>query len=77
MTPFTFDVRVNELVLVLTVSILVVPLAITLAKSVEVDTPLTVEVSIVPLVDSPLEEITLDVAVTPLIVVVKVLPTRD
>ena len=60
-----------------TVNILVVPLAIRLARSVLVDTPLTVEVSIVPDVDRPLEDITELVAVTPLIVVVKVLPARD
>ena len=48
-----------------------------MARSVEVATPLMVVVSMVPLVDSPLEEITLDVAVTPLIVVVSVLPDKD
>ena len=40
-------------------------------------TPFTLEVITLPPLVTVLEEITEDVAVTPLIVVVKVLPTRD
>ena len=107
--PLTILLRVKELVVVETESILVDPLLIIDCKSVLVDTPLIVEVRVVPdwerilelivlklvLVVIPLTlevrdiplvvveierllfEITEEVAITPLIVVVKVLPVRD
>jgi cadmium resistance protein CadD (predicted permease) len=64
----------------LTVEVSTVPLAVKLLlfTAVVVDTtPFTSLVITLPLLDTVLEEITLDVAVTPLIVVVRVLPTRD
>lgn len=75
--PFTVEVRRKELVEVETVRILVVPELMTDWRSVEVATPLTVEVSTVPEADKPFAVMILEVAVTPLIVVVKVLPAAD
>ena len=47
--------------------------------TIDVDeaTPFTVEVIVLPLESTPLLEITDDVAVTPLMVVVRVLPASD
>ncbi len=65
-TPFTVDDRTTPEVL----------RALALMILVELATPLTVEVIVLALLDTPLEEMTLEVAVTPLIVVVRVLPDR-
>ena len=73
--PLTVEVKVKVLVVVETVKRLVVPELITDCKLVVVDTPFTEEVSTVPEVESRLEVITEVVAISPLMLVVKVLPT--
>lgn len=75
--PLTIDVRVKELVVVETVSVLEVEEATKLVKSVDVATPLIVVVRVAPVVERAFDEMTEEVAVTPLIVVVSTLPTRD
>lgn len=76
-TPLTFDVSVNELVEVETVSTLVVPALIIDCRSVEVATPLMVEVSIVPEDESELEVMILEVATDPPMFAVSVLPLAE
>jgi hypothetical protein len=67
----------KELVDVEIVSAVNVEDATRLVRSVDVAIPLIVVVSVAPLVVRALDEITDDVAVTPLIVVVNVLPESD
>jgi hypothetical protein len=66
-TPFTVDDSTTPEVL----------RALELMIEVELATPFTVEVMVLALLDTPFDEMTLDVAVTPLMVVVRVLPDRD
>lgn len=75
--PFTVDVSTKELVEVEIVRVFEVEDATRLVRSVDVATPLITVVSVVPEVEISFDDITEDVAVTPLIVVVKVLPVSD
>ena len=72
--PLTVEVKVKLLVEVEISRRLVVPELITDCKLVVVETPFTEEVSTVPEVESRLEVITEVVAISPLMLVVKVLP---
>jgi hypothetical protein len=71
------EVKVKELEEVEMVRVWVVEDATRLVRSVEVATPFMVVVRVAPLVERALEEITEEVAVTPLMIVVSVLPERD
>ena len=75
--PLTVEVNVNELVEVAIVSVWDVDDATRLVRSVDVATPLIVVVSTAPDVERAFDDMTEDVAVTPLIIVVKVLPVSD
>lgn len=75
--PFTVEVRVKELVLVDTVSVLDVDDATRLVRSVVVAMPLMVVVRVAPDVESELLVITEVVAVSPLIVVERTFPVVD
>src|SRR5574344_834990 len=72
--PFTVEVKVKLLVEVEISRRLVVPELIADCKLVVVATPFTEEVSTVPEAESRLEVITEVVAISPLMLVVKVLP---
>lgn len=75
--PLTVEARVKLFVEVEIVKKLVVPVLITDCKSVVVETPFTVEVKTVPETLRPFEVIIELVAITPLIVVVKMLLLAD
>lgn len=72
--PLTVEVRMKELVEVEMVRVCEVDDATRLVRSVEVATPLMVVVSTAPLVERALEVMIEEVAVTPLMVEVRVLP---
>ncbi len=75
--PFTVEVRVKELVLVDTVSVLDVDDATRLVRSVVVAIPLMVVVRVVPYVERAFDVMTDVVAVSPLIVVERTFPVVD